>query len=195
MEEPMRGFSHGPLGTGKSRLIYWIRRFFVEALGWEHGVQFLCVTFQNRVAYAMGGVTSHAGGDVAVGGGHKTLEHADVDALFTKNQHLRVVLIDEVGMIPDSLLGAFEKHITDAARQTRYSHRADKSLRPFGGYNLITFGDLHQIPPIPASVALFIPSTAGKPTQERAALELFWSDDRAKAVSFWGTESSKTCGW
>ena len=55
-EEPMRGFIHGPPGTGKSRLIYWIRRLFTEALGWEHGKQFLCVAFQNRVAHAMGGV-------------------------------------------------------------------------------------------------------------------------------------------
>ncbi len=136
IEEPMRGLVHGHPGTSKSRLIYWIRRLFVEALGWEHGVQFLCVAFQNRVAYAMGGVTLHSGGDVSAGGGHKSLEHTDVDALFSKKQHLRWVLIDEVGMISDSLLGAFEKHITDATRQTRYSHRGDKSLRLFGGYNL-----------------------------------------------------------
>ena len=74
VEEPMRGLVHGPPGTGKSRLIYWIRRWFVEALGWEHGVQFLCVAFQNRVAYAMGAVTLHSGGDVSMGGGHKSLE-------------------------------------------------------------------------------------------------------------------------
>jgi hypothetical protein len=67
-EEPLRGFIHGPPGTGKSRVILLIRRFFVEALGWEHGVEFVFVAFQNRVAYAMGGTTLHAGGDIAVGG-------------------------------------------------------------------------------------------------------------------------------
>ncbi len=33
-EEPLRSFIHGPLGTGKSKVILWIRRFFTEALGW-----------------------------------------------------------------------------------------------------------------------------------------------------------------
>ena len=42
-EEPLRGFIHGKPGTGKSRVILWIRRFFVEALGWEHGVEFVFV--------------------------------------------------------------------------------------------------------------------------------------------------------
>ena len=115
----MRGFIHGPPGTGKSRLIYWIRRLFTEALGWEHGVQFLCVAFQNRVAPAMGGVTCHAGGDITVGGGDKGLDHTDIDVLFTRNQDLRWLLFDEVGMIGDALLGTFEKHLTDAAKISR----------------------------------------------------------------------------
>ena len=58
-EEPLRGLVHGPPGTGKSRVINWIRRLFVEALGWQHGVEFIFVAFQNRVAYAMGGTTLH----------------------------------------------------------------------------------------------------------------------------------------
>lgn len=53
-EEPLRGLIHGVPGTGKSNVINWITRMFVEAMGWEHGVQFLCVAFQNKVAHAMG---------------------------------------------------------------------------------------------------------------------------------------------
>ena len=119
-EEPLRGFIHGPPGTGKSRLIQFIRRFFIEALEWEHGVTFMFVAFQNRVAYAMGGTTLHAGGDVAVGGpGSRKLGHLDIDVLFTRNQHLRWVLIDEVGMIGDELLGSFESNLTDQSLFTR----------------------------------------------------------------------------
>ena len=58
-EEPLRGLIHGLPGTGKSRVIKWICRLFTEALGWEHGVEFVCVAFQNRVAHAMGGYTLH----------------------------------------------------------------------------------------------------------------------------------------
>ena len=35
-EEPLRGFVHGSPGTGKSKLINWIRRMFEEALSWKH---------------------------------------------------------------------------------------------------------------------------------------------------------------
>jgi len=184
LEEPMRAFIHGAPGTGKSRLIYWIRRLFVEALGWEHGVHFLCVAFQNRVAHAMGGVTLHSGGDISVGGGDKSLEHTDIDILFTRNQHLRWLLCDEVGMIGDTLKGAFEKHISDAAKPSRYLTRADKSPRPFGGYNVLEFGDLYQIPPIPASSALFIPPKVGKSEQERTALALFWGTNENDSINF-----------
>ena len=105
----------------------------------------------------MGGTTLHAGGDIAVGGqSSRQLHHTDVDVLFARNQHLRFVL-DEIGMIPDDLLGAFAEHYTDAAAQTRFSKRADKSNRVMGGCNLLMFGDLYQLPPIPASAAVSTP--------------------------------------
>ena len=132
----------------------------------------------------MGGVTLHSGGDVGVGGGDKSLDHTDIDLLFTRNQDLRWLLFDEVGMIGDSLLGTFEKHISDAAKVCRYLTRADKSRRSFGGYNLLTFGDLFQIPPIPASSALFIPPRDGKTEVERSALTLFWGVSDLNSINF-----------
>ena len=182
-EEPLRSFIHGPPGTGKSRVILWIRRFFTEALGWEHGVEFIFVAFQNRVAYAMGGTTLHAGGDIAVGGqASRQLNHTDVDVLHTRNQHLRFVLADEIGMIPDDLLGAFAEQFRGAAVPSRYTKRADKSERVFGGYNLLMFGDLYQLTPIPASSAIFTPPTEKKTEQAKLALNLFWGDN-ADAVT------------
>ena len=85
------------------------------------------------------------------------LDHTDVDVLFTRNQHLRWILFDEVFMIPDVLLGTFASHLQDAARDSRYKQRADNSVRAFGGYNFMMFGDTLQFPPIPASTALFLP--------------------------------------
>ena len=158
-EEPLRGLIHGLPGTGKSRVIKWICRMFTEALGWEHGVEFICVAFQNRVAYAMGGAALHAVGNMSVSTAvaSRKLSHNDVDILFTQNQHLRWIIGDEVFMIPDELLGLFAQIQTDAARDTRHKRRDDKTLRPIGGHNLLLFGDMLQIPPIPASAALFLP--------------------------------------
>ena len=148
-EQPLLGLCHGSPGTGKSRVITWIRRFFMEALGWKHGDEFLCVAFQNRVAYAMEGNTMNAGGDIGIGG-QRSLDHTDIDVLFTRNQYLRWVLIDELPMVPDELLGTFDGQFSDAATETRFKHRVDKSVRFFGGYNMLGFGDFYQIPQIPA---------------------------------------------
>ena len=75
---------------------------FEEALGWQHRDEFLCAAFQNRVAHAMGGSTIHSSGDIGVGGQPSSqTRHADIDVLFTRNQYLRWVIIDELPMIGD----------------------------------------------------------------------------------------------
>ena len=178
--EAYRGCIHGYPGTGKSRVILWLRRMFLEALKWEHGVQFVCVAFQNRVAYQMGGSTLHTAGEVPVGGVHqdRKLAHGDIDLLFTKNQALRWILIDEVYMIPDDLLGHFAAHFADAAVNSIYKIRADGTAQPFGGYNLIMFGDMLQLPPIPNTAALFLPPGRAKKSElANSMLHLFWGDD------------------
>jgi hypothetical protein len=138
-DEPLQGLIHGLPGTGKSRVIRWIRRLFEEPLSWEHGQDFICVAFQNRMASAIGGTTLHSGANLPRPGDKvaQKLSHSDVDNLFLQNQALRWVLVDEVSMIPDELLGSFESHFRDAARQTRYKHRKDRSPRMFGGYNIL----------------------------------------------------------
>jgi len=111
-EEPLRGLIAGCPGTGKSRVIKWIIRLFVEVMGWTGGVEFDCVAFQNRVAFAMHGSTLHTAGQIKIGEQSYSamLEHTDIDTLFTKNQHLRWVVFDEVFMIPDDLLGIANLH-------------------------------------------------------------------------------------
>jgi len=61
---------------------------------------------------------------------------------------------------------------------SRYKVRQDKSVRPFGGYNWLTFGDASQIPPIPPSTALFLPPVTEKSALAKNALDLFWTADR-----------------
>ena len=156
MERPLYAFVHGPPGTGKSRLIYWMTRL-LKSLGWAHGKQFLCVAFQNKVALAMQGTTLHSGGQIAIKGVHRTLEHQNVNELYTQNQDLRFLIIDEGGMIADELLGEFQVNMDAASIETRYSKTHDNIRRPFGGYNVCVFLDMYQIPPIPSSAALFIP--------------------------------------
>ena len=159
-EEPLRGCCHGLPGTGKSRVIKWIIRMFKEALNWTHGAEFQCVAFQNTVAAAMEGFTLHSSGDIQIGGvsDARRLEHTDIDTLYSRNQSLRWIIFDEVFMIPDELLGIFSQQLTNAAADSsRYKTRRDGSKRMFGGYNFLMLGDMNQLPPIPATAALFIP--------------------------------------
>ena len=178
-EEPLRALCHGFPGTGKSRVIKWIIRLFTEALNWTNGAEFQCVAFQNTVAYAMGGQTLHSSGDIQIGGvsDYRKLDHSDIDLLFSRNQSLRWLLFDEVFMIPDELLGIFADHLQDAAAESsRYTRRAEGSARIFGGYNFVMFGDMNQLPPIPAKAALFKPAVEKKTKIARHALDIFWSN-------------------
>ena len=181
-EEPVRGLIHGLPGSGKSALILFIRSFFEKALQWEYGVDFIFVAFQNRVAYAMGGETLHTAGYLDIGN-RPRISHTDVDILFTRNRHLKWVLVDEVGMISDLLLGAFEMSLTDASdREPRYKMRRKVERRLFGGYNVLTFGDFSQLSPLPPGGPIFVPptaSTGSKQERARSMKDVFWEDNEA----------------
>ena len=62
--EPMRRMIQGLPGAGKSELIKWTRSFFEECMGWQHGVQFVCVASQNTMAALIGGFTNHSFGNI-----------------------------------------------------------------------------------------------------------------------------------
>ena len=79
-------------------------------------------------------------------------------------------------MVPDDLLGAFARHLADAASPSRFHKKADGSVRFFGGYNLLAFGDFYQIPPIPSSASLAIPPIHKKTEAAKHALDLLWAD-------------------
>ena len=62
--EPLRDLVHGCPGTGKSCMIGWFRDLFENVLGWEHGVQFVCLSFQNTMAADINGFTIHHWGAI-----------------------------------------------------------------------------------------------------------------------------------
>ena len=46
----------------------------------------------------------------------------------------------------------------------------------FGGYNVLSFGDVFQIPPIPDTSALFLPPKLEKSERAKKGLDFFWSE-------------------
>ena len=61
---------------------------------------------------------------------------------------MRGLLLDEPSMVSAELFAELERRASQAARGTgTYKLRPDKSARPFGGFNVLLFGDWWQIRP------------------------------------------------
>ena len=59
-EEPLLDLIHGFPGTGKSKVIQWMRTLMEDGLGWEHGVQYQCLATRNTMVALVGSSTMHS---------------------------------------------------------------------------------------------------------------------------------------
>ena len=98
-------------------------------------------------------------------------------------------------MIPDELFGAFEQQLADAAQSSAFKHHPDGSVRMFGGYNVMTFGDMFQIPPIPDSGALFLPPKPDKIVRRSQLLHIAAFRINGMIVSFIADILNKSSSW
>ena len=173
------GFQALPLGRIFT-VIKWMRTLMEEGLGWEHGVQFVCLAFQNAMAAAINGYTVHHWSGIPV----KAIDGAtgDKHKQSIKCQALQVIIIDEVSMISAELLGALEYIVSASIRHYgTYKKRSDGKKRVFGGVNVVMCADFWQLHPVRgtfiASNPLFV-----DPGRARTGLNLLWGfDDEAKA--------------
>ena len=191
-EEPLLDIIHGFPGTGKSRVIGWMRRLMEAGLGWEHGVQFVCLAFQNAMAAQINGNTIHHWSGIpcrSVDGNTTGDRHKQ----SIKCQALRVVIIDELSMISAELLGALAYVMTKAIRIAgTYKKRKDGSTRAFGGVNMIMCVDWWQLQPVTGtclcSNPLDIP--AGR---AQDALNLLWGSGMDTVRRFWSLTQLMRC--
>ena len=61
---------------------------------------------------------------------------------YNRCQCLRVIVIDEISMVPADLLGHLAKRLRKAKEHQFCSKRSEEESRRFGGVNLILCGDL-----------------------------------------------------
>ena len=90
--EPLFDMVHGVPGAGKSKLIGWLREAFEEILGWTHGVQFVCLAFQNAMAALIGGYTIHHWTGISVGDADGMGTTRDAHRFQIENSFLRAAL-------------------------------------------------------------------------------------------------------
>ena len=105
-QDPLLDLIHGLPGTGKSRLISWLRELMERGLGWTHGVQFVCLALQNTMAAQINGFTIHHWSGLPTREEGKGTGDAHKQSI--KCQALRVILIDEISMISGELFGSLE---------------------------------------------------------------------------------------
>nr|AWJ76665.1 helicase-2 [Lymantria dispar multiple nucleopolyhedrovirus] len=118
-------FVSGSAGTGKSALLMALHEF------WRRRNEIVLVAaYTNLAARNVKGKTCHSlfGFDFNL--------NAKCTPLPVKP---RCVIIDEISMIPAKMLDGIDRKL----QQTTGEH--DK---PFGGVNVIVFGDLYQLPPV-----------------------------------------------
>jgi PIF1-like helicase len=132
-------FITGPAGVGKSFLL----KFIVQEMERLYGRDSIAITAATGVAAThIGGTTIHSFSGIGLGLGRaetlaeKTMKNSTSVARWRRT---KVLIIDEISMI-DSVL--FEKidHVARACRSTTHM--------PFGGVQLIIFGDFLQLPPV-----------------------------------------------
>ena len=190
--EPLLDLIHGFPGTGKSRLIMWMRQLLEKGLGWEHGVHYVCLAFQNAMAASINGYTVHhwSGIPTRSDDGKST---GDRHKQSIKCQALRVIIIDEISMLSAELLGALMHVVTGAVRaRDSYKKRKNGDTRCFGGVNVVMLGDFWQLHPV-SGVFLASNPTNVSPGRAQNALKLFWGEGLDVVRNYWALTEVMRC--
>jgi hypothetical protein len=191
-EEPLRHFVHGLPGAGKTQVMRWLAAYFKQVWGWEADVHFVFLAPMNTMAARLDGHTVHSWGEIEwqtdgpgggsrVGGGKKRA--GDMSSMGAKTELLRFALIDEIEATGASALGQLQEHTAEATRRELYKYKQGSKTgrpRPFGGLNMLTFGDLWQLPP-PQQISIC--SNPDRPTAQldhraKDILDMLWRPTR-----------------
>ncbi|AER41545.1 alkaline exonuclease-helicase 2 fusion protein [Epinotia aporema granulovirus] len=117
-------FVSGSAGTGKSALLLALQK------RWEDDKKIvMTVAYTHMAARNVNGTTCHSAFGFDFNLNLKS---------YICNPVPNYLIIDEISMIPDKMLNGIDEKL-------RYNTGVDK---PFGGVNVIVFGDLYQLPPI-----------------------------------------------
>ena len=101
------------------------------------------------MACQIDGCTLHHWSGIPVGETDGTALTKDAHKLATKRQSLRWALIDEVSMISAQLVGVLDILIGRVTwKRDSWKRRADGTERPFGGLDVMFFGDFSQLKPV-----------------------------------------------
>ena len=151
-----------------------------------------CLAFQNAMAAHINGFTIHHWSGIPVRSTDGS-SCGDRHKQSIKCQALRMVIVDEVSMIPAELLGALNYVISKAARAIgSYKKRHDGTLRVFGGVNVVMCGDFWQLKPVTGTWLCDNPLNipAGR---AQDALEILWGCGSDSVRNYWSLTELMRC--
>ena len=176
-------------GAGKSEVLYWLRDFFEQVCGWEHGVHFVFLASQNSMAALINGLTFDSfcvvpffnkKGDLA---NTRKDDRRDISHLFVKYQQLRWIFIDECSTLGCAKLATGEANVRNniRARHTWACRPAgtkgESEARRWGGMNLGYTGDFWQFRPIKDTAIFDDPFDTYTLSSTETILSMFWTKD------------------
>ncbi|HMQ10632.1 MAG TPA: AAA family ATPase [Oligoflexia bacterium] len=131
-------FITGPAGAGKS---FFVKYYITQLLKKYSKKEIVVLGSTGAAAILVGGRTFHSFFGLGIGQGtHEQIVSRAVDnkRVAWRLRKARVIIIDEVSMIPGQLLAASE-HVARLVRETD---------QPWGGLKIICVGDFAQLPPV-----------------------------------------------
>ena len=141
---------HGGPGTGKTHVIKLVKELFEDVLGWEQGVRYQVVAFQAVMAHLIGGDTIHHALGIPVFTDGRSSEEQLASHMTVSKRMLQCqwLIIDEISMVSSQLLALVDVKLREVVRDLQRTKRDDnQDTRPFGGLNVMLFGDFWQLPP------------------------------------------------
>ena len=190
--DPLLLFIHGLPGSGKTQVMKWLRSYFEQVWGWQHARHFVYLAPMNTMAARLDGFTVHSWGEVrwqqegprgAFTMSSRKGNKQNMSSMAAKMEWARFILIDEIEATAAEDLGEIQDNTAESARDLLYKWRRGKDKtrqRPFGGLNVLMFGDLWQLPPpLKTSITTF-PDRPRSETSLRARdmLDFFWAPTR-----------------
>ena len=139
-EEPLLRLIHGLPGSGKSLLLKWLRKYFVNVWLWTEGREFIFIAPLNSMACNIGGATVHSWAAVSFKDKRGVLIRPqdqtysiEIPAMSTKCGSLRFLFIDEFEATGADTIGEVEHNVTfHISSKNVFKYRKNGDVRPFG---------------------------------------------------------------
>lgn len=118
-------FVSGSAGTGKTALLMKLKNFWIS----QRKIVYV-TAFTNMAARNINGKTCHS----------VFAFDFDLNLIVKKTFGVpHYLIIDEISMIPEKMLDGIDSRLRQSSQDSQL---------PFGGVNVIVFGDLYQLPPV-----------------------------------------------